>query len=107
MRACQSHDVYIRAIPRAEWAYLFGPFSPRILTREAPSQACELFAIGHDVLLRVPMNGIDSVLENAYIASLLCGKPSHDLNTGPIYNVSSGAKPHRGRHGLETNSHFP
>jgi len=45
MRACQSHDVYIRAIPRAEWAYLFGPFSPRILTREAPSQACELFQI--------------------------------------------------------------
>jgi len=69
------------------------PCSPNILTRETPSQACELFAIGHDVLLRVPMNGFDSVLENAYIASLLCGKHSHDLNTGPIYNVSMEEDP--------------
>jgi hypothetical protein len=56
-------------------------------------------------IVAVPMHGFDSVLETAYISSLLCGKPSHDLNTGPMYHVSMEEAP-SGAAWLETNCHF-
>ena len=83
--------------PKMAWkksgSMRMAPCSPNILTSETKSQDCELFAIEHDVLLRVPMHGFDSVLETAYTASLLRGKPSHDLNTGPMYHVSMEEAP--------------